>query len=69
MKCQVTNYDVWFNLMVSSRFFRILVFPSLKLGIGDFKAKSGQDWGLKVCARAGDGMPKINHGITGSLGL
>lgn len=34
MKCQVTNYDVWFNLMVSIRLFRILVFPSLKLKIG-----------------------------------
>ena len=61
MKCQVTNYDVWFNLMVSIRLFRILVFPSLKL------TKSGRDSGLK--ARAGDGIPKINLGITGSMGL
>ena len=68
VKCQVTNY-VWFNLMNSIRLFRILVFPSSKLGIRDFKAKSGRDLGLKVCARAGDGMPKINLGITGSVGL
>ena len=69
VKGQVTNYDVWFNLMDSIRLFRILVFPSLKLGIRDFKAKSRRDSGLKVCARAGDGMPKINLGITGSVGL
>ena len=66
MKCQqVTNYDVWFNLQDSIRLFRILIFHSLKLGIRDFKAKSRRDSGLKVSARAGDGMPKINLGITG----
>ena len=35
----------------------------LKLGIRGFRAKSGQDSGLKVCA--GGGMPKITLGITG----
>ena len=40
-------------------------FPYLKLGIRDFKAKSGRDSGLKVCA--GGGMPKITLGITGLL--
>ena len=67
MKCQVTNYDVWFNLIDSIRLFRILVFPSLKLEIRDFKAKSGRDSGLK--ARVGDRIPKINLWITGSMGL
>ena len=42
MKCQLTNYDVWFNLMDSIKLFRILVFPSLKLGIRDFKANRGE---------------------------
>ena len=51
MKSQATNTDVWFSLMDSIRLFRILVFPSLKLGIQDFKAKSRRDSGLKVCAR------------------
>ena len=37
----------------------------MKLGIRDFKAKSGRDSGLKVCA--GGGMPKIALGITGLL--
>ena len=64
---------VWFLYMRTQRFCRIMilfiVFPSLKLGIRDFKAKSRQDSGLKVCARAGDGMAKINLGITGSVGL
>ena len=35
----------------------------MKLGIRDFKAKSGRDSGLKVCA--GGGMPKVTLGITG----
>ena len=35
----------------------------LKIGIRDFRAKSGRDSGLKVCA--GGGMPKITLGITG----
>ena len=38
-------------------------FLYLRLGIRDFKAKSGRDSGLKVCA--GGGMPKITLGITG----
>ena len=37
-------------------------FPHLRLGIRDFKAKSGLDSGLKVCAEGG--MPKITLGIT-----
>ena len=35
----------------------------LRLGIRDFKAKSGRDSGLKVCT--GGGMPKVTLGITG----
>ena len=50
---------------VPNRFSGIRDFPSLKLGIRDFKAKSGRDSGLKVCA--GGGMPKIALGITGLL--
>ena len=38
-------------------------FPYLRLGIRDFKAKSGRYSGLKVCA--GGGVPKITLGITG----
>ena len=38
-------------------------FPYLRLGIRDFKGKSGRDSGLKVCA--GGGMPKVTLGITG----
>ena len=37
----------------------------MKFGISDFKAKSGRDSGLKVYA--GDEMPKITVGITGSM--
>ena len=48
---------------VLNKFFGIWEFPYLKLGIRDFKAKSGQDSGLKVCA--GGGLPKITLGITG----
>ena len=33
------------------------------LGIRDFKAKSGRDLGLKVCAKGG--IPKMTIGITG----
>ena len=33
------------------------------LGIRDLKAKSGRDWGLKVCAEGG--MPKITLEVTG----
>ena len=39
-------------------------FLYLRLGIRDFKAKSGRDSGLKVCS--GGGMPKITLGVTGS---
>ena len=38
-------------------------FPYLRLGIRDFKAKSGRDSGLKVCG--GGAMPKVTLGITG----
>ena len=38
-------------------------FPCPMLGIRDFKAKSGRDSGLKVCA--GGEIPKITFGITG----
>ena len=48
---------------VLNRFFRIRDFPCLKLGIRDFKEKSGPESGLKVCT--GSGMPKITPGITG----
>ena len=37
-------------------------FPYFRLGIRDFKAKSGRDSGLKVCAEGG--MPKVTLGIT-----
>ena len=37
-------------------------FPSFEAGIRDFKAKSGRDSGLKICA--GGGMPKITLGTT-----
>ena len=40
-KCQVTNYDVWFNLMDTIRLFRILV---LSLH------RSSELAGLKACA-------------------
>jgi len=65
VKCQVTNYDVWFNLMDSIRLFRILVFPSLKRGSRNFKVKSRDG----RHAQEMHGMPKINLGITGSMGL
>ena len=48
---------------VLNRFFRIRNFPCLKLGIRDFKEKSGPESGLKVCTVSG--MPKITLGITG----
>ena len=51
------------SLRVLKKFFGIRGFPYLKLGIGDFKAKSGRDSGLKVCA--GGGLPKITRRITG----
>ena len=50
---------------VPNRFSGIRDFSSLKLGIRNFKAKSGRDSGLKVCAEGG--MPKIALGITGLL--
>ena len=48
---------------VSNKFFGMRDFPYLRLGIRDFKARSGRDRGLKVCA--GGGMPKVTLGITG----
>ena len=48
---------------VSNKFFGKKDFPYLRLGIRDFKGKSGRDLGLKVCT--GGGMPKVTHGITG----
>ena len=50
-------------LRATNRFFEIRDFPYLKLGIRDFKVKSGRDSGLKVYTRGG--MPKITLGITG----
>ena len=44
-------------------FFGTRDFPYLKLGIRDYKSKSGRVWGLKVCL--GGGMAKITLGITG----
>ena len=44
-------------------------FSYLRLGIRDFKAKTGRDSGLKVCA--GGGMPKNNsrdYGIARNFG-
>ena len=72
----LTSMQVWFLMRskslfqlpttrVPNRFSGIRDFPSLKLGIRNFKAKSGRDSGLKVCA--GGGMPKIALGITGLL--
>ena len=43
-------------------FFGTRDFPYLKLGIRDYKAKSGRVWGLKVCL--GGGMVKITLRIT-----
>ena len=61
---------VFFIMSITSRyprvlkkFFGIREFPYLKLGIRDFKAKSGRDSGLKVCA--GGGSPKTTRGILG----
>ena len=56
---------VYSTQRVPNRFSGIRDFPSLKLGIRDFTAKSGRDPRLKVCA--GGGMPKIALGITGLL--
>ena len=50
------------SLRVSNKFFGMRDFPYLRLGIQDFKAKSG-DSGLKVCA--GGVVRKITLGITG----
>ena len=46
---------------VPNRFSGIRDFPSLKLGVRDFTAKSGRDSGLKVCT--GGGMPKMAKSI------
>ena len=51
------------SVRVSNKFFGMRDFPYLRLGIRDFKGKSGRDLGLKVCA--GGGMPKVTLGITG----
>ena len=51
------------NPLCHNRFFGIRDFPYLKLRIRDFKAKSGRDSGLKVCA--GGAMPKITLWFTG----
>ena len=40
-------------LGVANRFFSILDFSYLNLGIRDFKAKSGRDLGLKVSREVG----------------
>ena len=48
---------------VSNKFFGMRDFPYLRLGIRDFKAKSGRDSGLKVCA--GGVVRNITLGITG----
>ena len=48
------------------RFFEIWDFPYLKLGIRDFKAKSGRDLELKLYA--GGLLPKITLGIARSFG-
>ena len=48
---------------VPDRFLGIRDFPYSKLGIWGFKAKSGRNSGLKVCA--GGGVQKITLGITG----
>ena len=61
----VIEFLVWSLKRVPNKFSGIRDFPSLKLGIRDFKAKSGRDSGLKVCA--GGGMPKIALEITGLL--
>ena len=61
----VIEFLVWSLKRVPNRFSGIRDFPSLKLGIRDFKAKSGRDSALKVCA--GGGMPKIALEITGLL--
>ena len=48
---------------VPNRIFRTRDFPYLKLGIWDFKSKSGRDSGLKVWE--GSGMPKMTLEIMG----
>ena len=50
LRCSSPTYllDHWYN-RVLNRFLGIRDFPYLRLGIGDYKAKSGQDSGLKVC--------------------
>ena len=51
------------DVRVSNNFFGMRDFPYLRLGIRGFKAKSGRDSGLKLCA--GGGMLKVTLGITG----
>ena len=50
-------------MRVPNRFFGTRVFRYLKLGIRDWKAKSGRVSVLKVCVRGG--MRDITLGITG----
>ena len=52
---------------VPNRFFGIWDFPYLKLGIKDFKAKSGRDSELKVCEGGLLKKKKITNGIARSL--
>ena len=63
-KLKLVGYSAWqCTSRVSNKFFGMRDSPYLRLGIRDFKAKSGRDSGLKVCA--GGGMPKVTLGITG----
>ena len=63
-KLKLVGYSAWqCTSRVSNKFFGMRDFPYLRLGIRDFKANSGRDSGLKVCA--GGGMPKVTLGITG----
>ena len=67
MKCQqVTNYDVLFNMMDSSRLFRILIFHSLKLGIRDFKSKIATRFRIESIRARGRWDAK--NGIRGFVG-
>ena len=61
-KCEDSTADLAPNA-INSKFFGMRDFPYLRLGIREFKGKSGRDLRLKVCA--GGGMPKVTLGITG----
>ena len=58
--CNFT-FDFWnLSIMrVPNKFFGMRDFPYLRLGIREFKAKSGWDSGLKVCAEGR--VPKIKN--------